>query len=260
MAIFSSVHIFTLLNYVVADKPVTAWKDIWLIGDQFVHNIYHTLQQMNTTATVEKKNAPYIYEMYNICCFTANPLSELKNVVACLVNALIKARNDAEKLPRIIMVLLDWDLVKYIGFKHVHTKIIFSEVLDWIINNMKRAVQSKRDHLMRKKAGAVTDNDPKIIWVKMINRFGDGNFKKNDPMLRALSQKGKFNHVLEDRLTAEQAHYVMDVNMAVNDGKYFTAANQLNGDGRVAYWVEITEQIQLFDFRRITLKPLRKMM
>ena len=78
MAIFSSVHIFTLLNYVVADKLVTAWKDIWLIGDQFVYDIYHTLQQMNTTATVEKKNAPYIYDMYNVCCFTANPLSELK--------------------------------------------------------------------------------------------------------------------------------------------------------------------------------------
>ena len=175
-----------------------------------------------------------------------------------LVNALITALNYAEKLPRIIMVLLDWDLVKYIGLDHTRTEIIFSEILDWIINNMKQVVQSKRDYLMRKGEGAVTDNDPKIIWIKMINRFSDGHFKRNDPTLRALSQKGKFNCVLEDRLAAEQAHYIMDVNVVVNDGKYFNVSYQLNGDGRVAYWSEVNEQVQLFNFKRITLKPLRK--
>ena len=78
------------------------------IGDVFIHDIYHALQQMNTTAKVSKNTAVYIYDMYNVRCFTANPLSEVKNVAARLVNALIKAVNDAEKLLKSIIVIPDW--------------------------------------------------------------------------------------------------------------------------------------------------------
>ena len=76
------------------------WKEFWVIGDAFDHKIYHTLQQINTAAKNSKKQIPYIYDMYNVRCFTANPLSEIRNVVARLVNALIEALNDAEKLPK----------------------------------------------------------------------------------------------------------------------------------------------------------------
>ena len=50
----------------------------------------------------------------------------------------------------------------------------------------------------------------------------------------------------------------MDVNVAVNEARYFTANNELSGDGRVRYWEEIVEQIQLFDFKKLSLRPLHK--
>ena len=250
---------FINLYILVVEIPVMAWKDLWIIGDQFIHQIYHTLQELNVTTKLKKGNIPYIYDMYNVKCFTANPLSEIKNVAACLVNALTKALNDAEKLPRLIIVAPDWDLINYINIEHFEADAVINEVLAWILMNMKRAIKSKQDFLLKKRAGAVAENEPKLIWVKMINRFGSTTkYDRSNAKLRALALKGKFNRILEDRLADEQSHYIMDVNMAVNDGQFFTPLNELNGDGRVRYWEEFIEQIKLFDFKQLTLKPLRK--
>ena len=232
---------------------------MWFLGNLFVHENYHTLQQMHASTKVNKVNALYIYDMYNIRCFTANPLSEVHNVAARLVSALIKALNDAEKLPKAVIIIPDWDLIRYINFVECNAEVIFEDLLDWIITNMKRAVQSKRDYLLKKRAGAVMDNDPQIIWVKMINWFGcTPHGTRGTEQLRLLAQKGKFNRVLEDLLAKEHNHFIMDVNVAVHEAKYFSANNELSGDGRVRYWEEIIEQIQLFDFKKLSLKPLRK--
>ena len=239
-----------------AETVVTAWKDAWIIGDEFVHEIYHALQQMNTESRVAKTSPPYLYDMYNVRCFTANPLSEIKNVATRLVNTLIKALNGSEKLPRIILIAPDWDLIRFINHDGAAAEIIFKEVINWIITNMKCAMESKKDFLLKKKAGAVAEGEPKTIWIKMINRFG--NELHTTLSIKALSNKGKFNRVLEDALADQSGHYVMDVNVAVNEGCYFTVDSQLNAAGRIKYWREVNEQVKLFDFRKLSLKPLKK--
>ena len=218
-----------------------------------MHDIYHALQEMNNQAKVNQHGTPYIYDMYNVRCFTANPLSELKNVATRLVNALIKALNDYEKLPRMIVIIPDLDILRFLRIDDRDNSLssILQELIKWIITNMRRATEAKHDFLMTRKAGAVADNEPKIIWVKMINRFGS----RYDPILM---QKGRFNRILEDLLADEKSHYLMDVNVAVNDSSYFNDKNELNTDGRVKYWSELVEQIKLFDLRKLSLKPLKK--
>ena len=91
----------------------------------------------------------------------------------------------------------------------------------------------------------------------MISRYG-GEAGRFNQTLKILAQKGKFNRILEDKLAEEQGHYIKDVNVAVNDGQFFMASNTLTGDGRVRYWQELIEQIKLFDFKKLSLKKLRK--
>ena len=90
----------------------------------------------------------------------------------------------------------------------------------------------------------------------MINRFG--SVGRSSDTLRILAQKGKFNRILEDRLHKESNHFIMDVNVAVNEARFFTSGNELNGDGRIRFWEEVNEQLQLFDFKKLSLKPLKK--
>ena len=184
-----------------------------------------------------------------------NPLSELKNVASRLVNALVKALNSmkgGDKLPKCIVVVPDWDLARYINYHDYDVHEIFTEVIEWIIINMKRAVESKKDFLMKKKAGAIATGEPKFLRVKMISRYGQNPD-------RILGQKGRFNRVLEDLLAdQDDSHHIMDVNVAINDSRFFTPNNQLNAAGEKRYWEELIEQLQLFDFNKLKLKPLRK--
>ena len=149
---------------------------------------------MNTEAKVSKGKIPYIYKMYNVRCFMANPLSYMKNVATRLVNTLVKALNDYEKLPRMILLVPDWDLPKFYGFIDHHADLLIKEILKWIINNMRKTVEVKKDFLMKSKVGAVFKGEPKVIRAEMINRPGNKRFNA------AMLQKGRFNHILEDLL------------------------------------------------------------
>ena len=73
---------------------------------------------------------------------------------------------------------------------------------------MKRAIQSKRDFLLKRHAGAIDGSDPQVIWVKMINCFGSSHYSSEEQMqLCWLAQKGKFNRILEDMLAKESNHF-----------------------------------------------------
>ena len=59
---------------------VKAFKDLWIIGDQFVNEVFHALQELQQSAKINKKRGPFIYDEFNVRCFTSNPLSPVKNV------------------------------------------------------------------------------------------------------------------------------------------------------------------------------------
>ena len=130
-------------------------------------------------------------------------------VPARLLNALIHALNEphfvndnkalddqhqnfkqAPFLPRFIIVIPDWDLVKHIGHYKYGISLITGRILHWLILEMNEMVEIRRDNLKRSKEGATVATEPKFVWVKMINRVGCYD--------RALSVRNKFNTILED--------------------------------------------------------------
>ena len=207
---------------------------------------FYALPAWNTHAKIAKKTGPYIYEEYNVRCFTANPLSEVKQVPERLVNCLIKALNENNKLPRIVVVIPDWDLVRYMqifyGIESAAQKII-----SWIADNMIKSVKAKEDELYRKKPGAVVYGKPKFIWVKMINRF-NGEFDRH------LTVRSKYNRGLELAMMEKRNHYIIDPNEGLNDPAYFTQLNDLNGDGRIKFWKILDNNLKDFDYQRKSLK------
>ena len=105
---------------------MTAWKDIWFIGDAFVNDIYHELQNLQESRKRHKQSL-YIYQEFNVKCFTTNPLANIKNVAVRLLNAFIKALNDNNKLPKYVVFIPDWDLISYINYFESDVKqVIFN--------------------------------------------------------------------------------------------------------------------------------------
>ena len=90
--------------------------------------------------------------------------------------------------------------------------------------------------------------EPKCIWVKALIRKSEEDSEAEI----------KFNKMLDEVLTTKEGHYVLDVNAALNDEIYFHRNGTLNGIGEVRFWKEINHQLELFDQRRISLKPVSK--
>ena len=66
---------------------------------------------MKKEAWIVKHDLPYLYEQYNVSCFTTVPQSLTRNMLARLVNCFIKALNDTTKLPQLVLIAVDWDIL-----------------------------------------------------------------------------------------------------------------------------------------------------
>ena len=69
------------------------------MGDSFVNDNFHAFPTMAAKAHHDNRKKPYVYDTYNMKCYTANPLSKTSAVPAWILNLVIKALNDRSKLP-----------------------------------------------------------------------------------------------------------------------------------------------------------------
>ena len=110
---------------------------------------------MHESAQKKNQKDMFIYEQFNVKCFTLNPLSALHNVPARIVNAFIKALNECNKLPEFVIVIPDWNLPKFVNFFGDEAKLVLYEVMSWIVTSFNHAIQSKKDGLSHRKPGSV---------------------------------------------------------------------------------------------------------
>ena len=229
---------------------ILAFNDLWLVGDDFLHDHYYKLPQIKNDAYLARERLPYMYDFYNVSCFTPNPQSLTTNVIARLVNSFIKALNDTNKIPRIVLIIPEDDLLTYLFKQNEEFGIgtITFKVLNWISTQMTRATDAKKDDLKRVKPGAVIPTEPKFIWVKMLNRVN----ARSD----LLALRSKFNEVLEEVLYKKDQHYIIDIVTAMADSSFYDKNNYINGEGLKRFWIEIDKLIENFDTKRCSLKPV----
>ena len=207
-------------------------KDCWMVGDAFLYDIFDTMQRMKEDGKDKAQLMPYIYDFYN-------------------VSFIMETLNEETSLPRFILVIPDWDILKYIDHFTFGISLIAGKCLNWIINNMERAIEAKKEDLRRRKPGAVSPNEPKIVWVKMVGRFSDPN-RAGIPILAV---HNKFNCALEELLANRRCHYILDAGAALADASCFTYNGQLTARRKGKFWEEVDCQIEKFDYQKITLLP-----
>ena len=125
---------------------------------------------MQTKNRLAKRRELYVYEQYNVRCFTANPLSVIRNAATRFVNAFIKALNDYPFLPHLVLIIPQTDLFILIKSEGYEFRVMMEHIIDWIITVIDRLIQSKKDMLFTRKPGTVVHKEPKVIWVKAIFR------------------------------------------------------------------------------------------
>ena len=192
-----------------------------------------------------------MFDYYNVMPFYENPLSQNKNTLSCIFNSFMSAINDKKSplLPKMIILILDWDILQFMNHYSYGVSMMSGKCIDWLLNNMKRVIEAKKDHLRCRRAGAVMSNEPKIISIKMINR---SNKQK------ILAVRNKFNRALKDLLADSRYHYILDLGKMVEDARNFTNNNLLNARGQGVFWLEIDRLIEHFDYHKEHLRPTKQ--
>ena len=112
-----------------------------------------------------KKNKDEFYTKDN---FEVKPYCQSKyenadrNMLNRLRSSLIQGINDQSKLPKFIIVILDDDIIEYIGYTGQGSSALMGKCIEWISNEFENLVEMTKKSLPPK---AVKEGYPQFYWV-----------------------------------------------------------------------------------------------
>ena len=92
---------------------MTAYQDAWIIGDNFLREIYNTLTNIRNRSALNRRRPPYLFDFYNVFGYFQNRQSLVPGMT-CMLNAYIEALNNRLKLPKYIFWIPDVDLLSQV--------------------------------------------------------------------------------------------------------------------------------------------------
>ena len=255
MEIKCNLHLSFPISLIIADN-VKALKDCWLIGDNFLADIFPTLQRIKSDTPIKQKQAPYIYDYYNIFSWTS-PLSDERSTPARILNSFTEGLNKIHRLPKYVLVLSDKDILDGLQYnKNLSSNIEYQ--LSWLVQNISKLITRRCDDLKDKRPGALTTSfEPMVVWVKCINR--PDRATNDDQYIKAANMSKVFNHILEETICCENYMYILDIeSLDDTQSSYFKTNGRLADSGKEQYWKELDFKMKKFDRRQMDLKPISK--
>ena len=244
------------MHLCLISDQVKALNDIWLIGDLFLRHSYSALQNLKSEAVVEKKPYPYIYDFFNVTAFYQQSGGQATESLHKIFNSLIEGLNEKERLPRFIFVIPDRDIILQANHFKYGMHIILEDVLTWLVKKIEKAIFMQREDLKSKCLGAV-GHDPRIIWIKMIQRPLIKNHVYNH-YNNVVNLRRKFNNTLEEVLLKAKNSHVIDPEDALDMYTHFDNLGNLSAEGKKQFWKHIDNQFKRYDRGEIDLKPFER--
>ena len=131
-----------------------ATKDVWLVGDEFLHEIHHTLQEWKSDLVPKNKSLPYLYDQYNVHHWYDSPL--VPNVhVSRLLNSFLDGLNTIVKLPKYVLMFPDMDIISDADLDY-GVMVLLEEQLQWLFNQINKAIHRRHEDLKAKRGGTVS--------------------------------------------------------------------------------------------------------
>ena len=113
---------------------------------------------------------------------------------------------------------------------------------------IERHCEIRKQELFDKRPGAV-GKDPKVIWLKMIDR---PHFPRQNPHFKVLSLRAKLNEIFEQIVQEKKNNYFMSLS-SLEYLRHFTNGGELNQMGAMQYWKEFDYYFKKFDRGEISL-------
>ena len=190
-------------------------------------------------------------EYYNI--FNFNERSS-PNAISNILNSTIDALNKRDCLPRLLVVVLDKEIIETLNFFDFGATRELAALVNWLTRQIDITIWHKRLQITEKKPGAVNINDPLIIFTTMIRR--PITFPQGSKAESICSLRRKFNEILNEAV-ARQGNNILTVK-SCDAPEHFDRSGKLSTLGRKTYWEEIDYLIERFDHNKVKLFPKLK--
>ena len=220
------ISFLTTYNHSLFIGFVPAYENIWILGDSFMAQTYGRHFQQNESREF------FMKQNFNVFMYDRFNLESGSNILSRLRNSLIDAMNDRIILPKLIIIVPDYDIVRELKHERYGISMALGKILDHIVNEMKRLIEARKDQLgpKSKKFGY-----PHVLWIEPPLHK---NFTKND-------YRRKFNENLESILKLHTGvSYLKLKDRWDYKRDQLSVGNKITGEGLNCYWEAIDGAIK----------------
>ena len=163
---------------------------IWIIGDDFS---CHTVQQHFNNPRKEDSRSPfYSFSTFEVTeSLSSKYKSSNPSVMGRIVNNVVYGLNKHKKLPKIIVLVPDDDLVRGIHCTDVML-IQISMITEWVVGEIVKAIEMYKEVLPLK---CKRPNFPYVLWIAPPTHcyFGDSDNKRREVQTECLERIAKIH-------------------------------------------------------------------
>ena len=207
---------------------------------------------MNNQAKVNPRiPAPYLFEYYNIHGYSQLKSSSVKHVMGRIINSLAEALNIRGKLPRFITVIIDHDMIQDINVFDRDAKFSIYNTVNWLVKQIDIMIRRRRLDFLKRKPSAAFEDDPKIIYVRMLRKMA--HYREGSKLESICCLRSKFNSALNDA-ALKYRHRILSTE-SCNSPDQFDRQGMLTVKGKLNFWHKLDELLERFDKKKIKLEP-----
>ena len=237
--------------FLVSDD-IPAVYDLWLLGDEFLKDIYSEFQKLRFEGQKSHKNIPlYIQDFFNVKDCYHKELGGVPFAMTRMINTLISTIEVCKRIPRYLIVIINMDLIMDIDSLDDQSPIIVPQLVRWFMRQVDMILRRKKVNFLDKKPGALTGLSLKTIYVKMLRKVG--LFNDSSHIAKALQLRTKFNDALNDAV-AKVGQHILTIN-SCNGYEHFNQHGNLSIKGKNNFWWELDDLLERFELSKIKLLP-----
>ena len=146
----------------------------------------------------------------------------------------------------------DVDLINSMNVASYNTSRVIGSLIHYLIKQIDTLLTRRKEDLLDKKPGALSEEATKVIWVRMLKRPNIDPTLAS-PKLQALKYRGKFNSILEERIAEDGMgnHLIISIDISPYEFDY---GGKITLEGQYEFWCEMIKGLKKFDQKEITLR------
>ena len=194
---------------------------------------------------------PYITDFFNVLEYENVDVNQEEFAAIRVLNALAWAIIKRRRLPKILIIMADLDLIQNIDVFDKDAPVMLKDWIFWFVRQIDVTIRWIKESILELKPGGLVGFDPKIIHIRMIRRAC--NFSEESKRYAVHDLRAKNNDALNDA-AAKRSHNIMTIN-SCQSHEDFDHKGNLTPAGKRHFWKEIDDLIRKFELNKIKLRP-----